>query len=329
MTPPIRDERAKRAFLEQTTASSVTQQRLRARLRNPRARTPVRRWALLGLLAAATLFTVFVSRPKAEEAPLALTRMPDHVQVAFEGEGSVSGTAQAPRIAWESGTVHVQVEPNQGIQLTVDTAEAQVRVIGTAFDVQRDGFVTEVTVDHGRVGVTCRGEPERFLTDGERTRCLPNDLPTLLRRVALLTRTPSPAHDRLETLDRAQPLAQPGSSAHGELLAHRVQALQDGGRSDSALDAAATYVGEGYAPRRTALLSFLAHGRHQELGCEARDLLEQAAAELPAGPEWLLLASCLVEEDPVRASALVDDASAVVEGDWKALAEQLQAVLRR
>lgn len=326
MTPPSNEDRAKHAFLASTTASSITEQRLRARLR---AREGKRQpgWWLVGGVAAAALAALWFVRPT-EPQTVSLAEMPEHVQVQFEGEGSIGGTPESPRLAWQDGTAHVEVEPNQGVTFTVTTEEAEVRVIGTAFDVHREHFATEVVVDHGRVAVACTGQPERIITDGERIECLPGDLPTLLRRVAALTQATSPADERLATLDHAVPMASPGSSAHGELLAHRVQALQDLQRPAEALDAAATYVGEGHAARRSDLLSFLVHGRFETARCDALDLLEQAADELPPGPEWLLLASCLTDSDPTRARRLVDAVPSSGDGGpWSALAQQLRDVL--
>lgn len=327
MRPPRNEDRAKRAFLASTTANAVTEQRLRTRLRARQASHPRLRWVLGGAVVASCLAAWWMA-PASDPALVSLDEMPDHVQLRFEGEGSIGGTTQSPHLTWEHGTAHVEVEPNQGVTFTVSTEEARVRVIGTAFDVHREHFATDVVVDHGRVAVACTGQTEQTITDGERIQCLPSDLPTLLRRVAALTRAPAPAQERLATLDHAVPMAPPGSSAHGELLAHRVQALQDLERPAEALDAAATYIGEGHAARRPELLTYLVHGRFETARCDARDLLEQAADELPPGPEWLLLASCLADAQPARARRLVDAVPpSGDDGPWDQLAQQLRDAL--
>ncbi len=319
------EERARRAYIAATTPSDETRQRLRARLRDRERRpwTPTVLAALALTAAAAALVALALRAPTAPGLP----ELPDHVQVRFDGEGSIGGTSDAPRLTWEAGTLHVDVEPNRGVDLTVNTDEALVRVVGTAFDVHREHFATEVVVDHGRVSVTCVGEPERFVTDGQRVLCLPEGLPTLLRRVASLSESQAAPETRLASLDRAASLAEPGSSVHGELLAHRVRALVDAGRSDDALEFAEAYVDAGHAARRAELLAFLVHGGFEREQCGIRARLEEAVAELPPGPEWLLLASCLTAEDPERAEALLDAAAPDVEDAWADLAAELAARL--
>lgn len=322
MTQRPDETRAARAFLSATALDPATRARIRARGRTPRRRPLA--WGLAAAGAGAVL-SWWIASPAAGPPP-ALVEMPEHVQVRFDGEGTIGGTAEAPRLDWVSGVAHVQVEPDQGVTLTVSTEEATVRVIGTAFDVARAHFATEVRVDHGRVGVTCAGAPERILTDGEHARCLPADLPSLLKRVAALSVAGDDPALRLESLDRADPLATEGS-ARGELLAHRVQALQDAHRPEAALAAAATYLDEGHPARRADLLSYVAHQRFDAVRCEATEVLELAVSELPPGPEWLLLASCLQHTAPARARELVHDAAPRVDGAWATLAQQLREAL--
>ncbi len=319
------EERARRAYISATTPQDGACHRLRARLQGPQ-RPSQAPWYLFAsmLTVAAAALAIWVLRASAVAS---MASLPEQVQVRFDGEGSIEGTPDAPRLAWEAGTLHVSVDPNRGIDLTVRTNEALVRVVGTEFDVHREHFATEVVVDHGRVSVTCVGEPERFVTDGQRALCLPDDLPTLLRRVASLGEASAPARARLQSLDRAASMAVSGSSAHGELLAHRVRALVDAGRADEALRYAEVYVDDGHAARRGELLTFLVHGQFERRQCGVRSRLEQAVAALPPGPEWLLLASCLTVEDPERARLLLDAAQPNLKDAWADLASTIAARL--
>ncbi|MFH1463350.1 MAG: FecR domain-containing protein, partial [Pseudomonadota bacterium] len=149
---------------------------------------PARAWLLVGagLAAAAVTLVLALPDPMAEPVRAALVPSADlqslspspEVALAYQGAGQLEGTRQAPRIQWESGTVHVEVEPDQGIQLSLVTREAEVQVVGTAFSVTRDALGSRVEVDHGRVRVTCVGgdatpagrRPDRHLPAHQRGR---------------------------------------------------------------------------------------------------------------------------------------------------------------
>lgn len=169
--------------------------RTRARIEEAaRDRQPGWGWgwvaAPLGIAAAAALALVVTAEP----APVALsqalsaegaeveTRPTPHVRLAYAGAGELSGTDQAPRLTWETGTVHVAVTPEQGVDFRVNTRDAEIRVIGTEFDVTRDTLGTRVAVDEGKVGVACEDGSERVLRAGESWECLPTTAAGLLGR---------------------------------------------------------------------------------------------------------------------------------------------------
>ncbi len=316
---------ARRAVVEHTALDPAVAYRIRRRLERPARRPPLLFGALLATAVAAGLaWAVLGARSPGSGAPPSAY---EHVSFDFGGEGAMVGTQDAPHLRWHDGTVRVEVEPNQGVQLTVSTEEATVRVVGTAFSVTREAHATEVHVDHGEVRVTCASQPERRLTDGEHLRCLPDELPALLLRASALAAEEAAAADRLETLDRADALAANDAPAAGELLAHRVRALEDADRLDEAAAAAERYLAQGYPARRGALLGFVARHRYAREGCEALPRLEEAVAALGPGGEALLLASCLVATDPDRARALVDASAEQVDASWAEALQQLEDAL--
>jgi hypothetical protein len=170
------------------------------------------------------------------------------------------------------------------------------------FDVHREHFATRVTVTEGTVRVRCAERPEALVRGGDALVCLPADPAALLLRVASLTRAESPAQERLDTIDRALAAAPVGPVAI-ELWAHRAKALADAGRTDEALAEAERYLAGPGAPRREELAAFVVRTAYERDGCGARAALERWASAA-AGPEGLLLAGCLVDEDPARAAAL-------------------------
>jgi len=322
MTDPERswEPEARHALVEHTALDPTTARRLTRRLETDRrpAGGGVLRLALV--LAAAAVVLVGAWRLTVPgEAP------GDLVTYQLEGEGERIGREA---FVLREGRVDVEVVPERGVDLTVSTDEATVRVVGTVFSVSREAWATEVEVARGEVAVTCVGASERRLRAGQRHRCLPDDLPTLLLRASHLAQDRAPLAVRLETLDRAAPFVPSDSDpAAGELLAHRVRALQDAGRLDDALATAERYLEAGHEARRVALLGFVARRRYDAAGCAAQTLLERAVAEGGPGPEALLLASCLVATDPERARELLRTSAPVVDGSWSEAVQQLRNAL--
>lgn len=290
-----------------TSADPDVLVRLRSRL--DARRPPRRRFGVgigLVLAAAAVVLVGFWSR---RDGPLDPSAPIDHVKLAFDGEGKVGGTRRAPVVSWDEGTLSVEVTPHQGVDLTVVTPEATARVVGTVFRVERSHHATVVAVTEGTVAVTCTGEPETGVHAGEQRACLPNDAATLLLRAAELSRAGTDSGVRLETLNRGVERAAPGSAVRAELLAHRARAFTEAGATDDALLSAEAYLDTGETPRRAELLTFVARTRYDREACAAIAVLERAVAELPPGPEAVLLAGCLVDRDPDRARTLLQDLS--------------------
>ncbi|MFT4621666.1 MAG: ferric-dicitrate binding protein FerR (iron transport regulator) [Myxococcota bacterium] len=275
-------------------------ERLRRRLEGPRLRQPTR-WALpaagsVGLAAAAVVFGVFtapepapateielVATELASAAPSSLLRLD------YEGVGRVSGADPAWEVSWERGTVHVDVTPDAGAEVSVRTRDAVVRVVGTAFTVTRDELGTAVDVDHGRVELTCMLGGVLELTAGGHHVCLPATAAGLLGRALALEDRGAPPEQRLEALDAALSLTAP-EPVLAEVLATRVRPLLDAGRHDDALQAAEAYVDRG-GGREDELRHVAAHLALSLHGCD-RAVPHLRALVTPSPEESAHLAAC-------------------------------------
>lgn len=238
-----------RAHAKEATAITPDAiEHLRHRLGRVRARRrhPAKSIAAVAL-AFAVLLSVFLlgrSRWSVPEQPVSLSsgalQMGD-VALELDGLGTVGGTQQAPVIQWQSGKIEVDVTPNRGVNLAIVTPEAIIKVVGTAFSVDRTHFVTRVNVSHGTVEVTCTGQTPARVTAQEERVCLPADAATWLRRVSALRRSGAPLEQRREAVDAGLVLGVPGSELHTELLAQRADILSSLGADEEALTAVRAY----------------------------------------------------------------------------------------
>lgn len=147
------------------------------------ARRPLWPVGVVVLAAAAAVGVVLWPAPPLAGA-LRSGSLTREVELEVDGTGRVDGTARALLLAWDAGTLGVEVEPDRGVQLAVETDEARVEVVGTGFVVARDPLGTRVDVRHGRVRVTCDGTFE--LTEGASHTCLPRSAAGRLGRVRML-----------------------------------------------------------------------------------------------------------------------------------------------
>ncbi len=242
--------------------------RLVQRLRAPRrAPFPWRAIGLATLALSAAALAVMMVRTGDPSAPIqqdlaadalrALALTPQ-VHAEFQGSGRAEGTVHAPLLRWESGTLSLDVEPHRGIDLTVETPEGTIQVVGTAFTVTRDALGTVVRVARGEVAVQCVGEPPLEVRAGEETLCLPARSVGMLTRTQRLLDLGSDPQSVLVSVERGLRLANAGDPAVGELLAVRIRVLMQLGRVDEARRDAERYVALG-GPRteevRVLLLS--------------------------------------------------------------------------
>lgn len=226
------------------------------------------------------------------------------VALRYSGDGHVGGTAEAPRIVWTRGVLNVEVEPNRGVQLSVHTAEAEVRVIGTGFDVVRDARGTRVSVAHGRVSVVCEGGDAALLQAGESKECAPTSAAGLLGRAQALRQRGASNTEVLEAAERG--LGAPHDEAlAAELTLVRAEMLAALDRHGEALAVAATATEAGAGARQVDLQHLAAREGLRAQGCDAASpYLRQLRDHNVASPaELVLLADCVAPTDPTEARA--------------------------
>lgn len=290
-TDTAHDDLARALLHEVPAPAPGAEARVRSRLRRTLATPPrghQRPLALAagGVLAAAAAYlltpVVFEREPAAPrvEGPIASEtgwssgHLPK-VDLTYRGVGEVAGTDQAPRIAWQRGTLHVEVQPEQGIDLRVETREAEVRVVGTGFSVTRDALGTHVEVRHGRVETTCTGAEPVVLAAGETRDCLPQSAAGLLGRAHALSDRGEAAPRVLEAIDMGLAAAEGGNPAREELLALKFDVLAAAGRPEEALGAARALLESGSGLRRDEVIVSAARAAGSLGGC-------------PASAPWLL-----------------------------------------
>jgi ferric-dicitrate binding protein FerR (iron transport regulator) len=265
MTDPMLDE-----FARETAADREAVSRIHSRLR-ARRRRPTLVYASLALAAAALLAigAVRTLRPAPEAPPMPLDAelaSPDgwtelaasgDVALRFAGHGHLSGTAAAPRIAWSAGTLGVEVTPDHGIDLRVETREGVVRVVGTGFTVGRDALGTTVAVSHGRVEVDCIGADAVFLLAGETATCGPTSAAGRLAKARALRDRGAADADVLAAVDDGLALDPPAPVA-SELRFLALEVLASAGRVDEARAMGARVVEGGDSSRSADVAAILA-----------------------------------------------------------------------
>jgi hypothetical protein len=274
------------AYAEATEATPTDLTRLRAQLRAQRA--PARRWTGLLVPTMAVAAAAVVSVTLVEWSPQPVTasftdarnqavQAAPGVQLTVNGTGELSGTEQAPVLAWNAGTVAVSVEPGAGLDVRVQTDEALVRVVGTVFSVDRGPLGTTVDVTRGQVAVTCTKAPEQQVTADQSVTCWPTTAPGLLGRAQALRDQGSASSGILATVERGLGLT-PSSAIHTELSALRVVLLSEGPNLAAAVDAAATHLARPDAGRRAEIARMGAALGYQIAGCEG---VQGFIADLP------------------------------------------------
>ncbi len=276
------------AFAEATRATDDDARRLLPRLRAPAPAPRRAPWAFgLALAAAAVAIGAWGLRPPAD-APIAAAglqagrvALSDDVSLVVDGDGAVSGSTRAPRLAWERGTVDVEVTPGAGIDLQLETREAHIQVVGTRFQVRRDALGTRVEVQRGEVAVRCGDGPAEPLPAPQARTCWPLSPGGLLGRALALEADGAPAAERLATVEAG--LAGAEGAVGRELEVMHIHLLVDAGRSAEARGPLLRVLDSGSPQRRDELLLLAEAMALAELptgGCAPiDDLLQRLRAE--------------------------------------------------
>jgi hypothetical protein len=269
------------------------------RVRRRLALRPVRqRWlmpaAILVPIAAAGLVALRTPTPEPEPrshtlAGTVLLSEAPAVALHADGEGEAVGAGATWQVTWETGLLALDIEPDAGVRLGVHTREADITVVGTAFEVQRSPLGTRVHVDRGAVDVRCVDGTEVQLEGGQEQLCIPASPAGLLGR-ALALRDGNATHDEvLDTLAKGLSSSEPGDPVRGELLAHQLEPLLAMAQSNRALEVAEQYLDEAAtAARATEMRRFAAGLSYQEKGCAAA--VRHLALLEPKTPQELALA---------------------------------------
>lgn len=242
------------AYRDATALSPVALARIRARLE--RQASPRGGGWRLGVVALGGLVvgSWWVARPPTEVSEAlvasagAVTITPD-VVADVEGEGDVQGDSKHLHVRWESGTLSLEVTPEQGVGLDVTTEEGVVHVVGTGFDVARDALGTLVRVRHGRVQVDCTAGGSVTLGAGEDHTCLPRTASGMLGRARALQDRGAPGSDVLAAVDGGLALAETGP-VEDELKFLRLTGLIAAARPEEARPLAAELLAVPGNPRR-------------------------------------------------------------------------------
>jgi hypothetical protein len=235
--------------------------------------------AAAAILACAALLALQVG-PARQVAPraVALELVPSAdptpaapgVVLTPNGVGTVSGTEKNVVVDWQSGELGVSVEHGAGIALTVHTREADVRVVGTVFEVDRDVRGTRVRVTRGKVAVQCGGAGDSFLVvPGVDMTCMPLSGAGNLASARALVAAGASADEVLAAIDRGLGFSAEGDPVRDELQALRVETLADDGQRDAAIAAARTFLATGATLRRAEVARILLRLDYEIEGCAA------------------------------------------------------------
>jgi hypothetical protein len=233
--------------------------RVRRRAEWTRRRRQVIAAGVAGLVLLGVVGGVAVGTREPPPVPVARTfeasseaALGDAVTARWDGSGSVTGDSRRLAARWEVGTIAFEVAPGRGVQLSVHTDEADVRVVGTGFELRRDALGTGVAVLHGVVAVGCAGLPERRLGVGETIECLPVTPAALLGRARAQQRRGDPLDAVIATLDAgARDATGPVAT---ELRVFRASVLAAAGRAEEALVVAEAALAADPGGRRLELL---------------------------------------------------------------------------
>ncbi|MBL8615330.1 MAG: FecR domain-containing protein [Deltaproteobacteria bacterium] len=290
-----------RSFAAETAVDPHTAARALARARGQRAVRPPS-WGLRGLGVGAGLAlagALLLLRPEpaappaAPPAPALAAAAPPlqaelgpgvhepipGLRLTVTGQGSLSGTAAAPRLQWRSGAVRVEVDPAAGLDLRLSAPEGEVAVLGTIFSVDRAPLGLAVAVERGKVAARCGAAAPLTLTAGGAHTCLPTSPAGMLARARALQEAGASGEVVLGAVDQGLGISGGSPAVRGELRVVAYEEKLKGGDLDGALGVLDAYLAEG-GPRQDELRAAAAGLAHRLGGCaRAQPYLPVAGVE--------------------------------------------------
>lgn len=277
------------AYAEHTAATPTDLTRLRARVRGAQAQSS-RGWLPYLAGTGALAFAAVLAIGSVDTAPAPVTASFDGtstgaslevapgVAITAAGTGELTGTEQAPRLAWAAGSVEVSVEPGAGLDVQVATDEALVKVVGTVFQVERGPLGTTVGVTRGKVAVSCANGTEHSLTADTTTTCWPTTATGLLGRAQAQRTGGASVEGVMATVERGL-AAGPDATIRTELAALQVVLLAESGSAGDAIAAATAHLSQPDSGRRAEVARVGAALGYAASGCSGA---EPFIADLPA-----------------------------------------------
>ena len=309
-------------FHSETRARPEELAAIRRRIRTTttaKQRPPIRLLSLGGLVAAAAAVGVSLwlpddPQPLQELSLSAATwselQASEHVQLAFSGQGAAQVEGKLHDIDWKQGRLSVSVTPDQDIDLTVLTPEANISVVGTVFEVRRDTLGTTVSVERGTVSVQCGAHEATFLTAGDEQTCLPTTAVGLLNRAQDLKNT----HPEAAIAAIALGLEKVDSSStdFDDLHYRAAEIHYEAGRPEAALASARSALSGGDGTYTADAHRIAAHQALALGSCsDALPHLTWMAEQDHAGAEDLaVMAQCVHQTDPAAALQWLEAAEA-------------------
>jgi hypothetical protein len=297
---------------------------IRRRIRSAKqdnARRPSIRLLSMGGLVAAAALAIGVSigltdNPMPIQA-LALSaeswselEASEHVQLGFSGQGSAQVEGKVHDIDWKQGRLSVSVTPSQEIDLTVRTPEANILVVGTVFEVQRNTLGTTISVERGTVSVQCGQRTARQLTTGEKQTCLPTTAVGLLNRAQDLKRA-SP-DDAVAAIAMGLELVDASSTDFDDLHYRAAEIHYEAGRPEAALESARSALSGGDGTYTAEAHSIAAHQALTLGSCSDAlpHLIWMTEHDHAEAQDLAVLAQCVSDTDPGAALRWLEAAEA-------------------
>lgn len=235
------------------------------------------------------------------------------VQLEYSGWGFLSGSERQPRLQWGAGSLHVEVAPGEGIDLRIETPNGEVQVVGTVFDVHVDDLGTRVSVDRGKVQVSCELGATSLLTADEETTCVRTSSANLLTFADMARARGGSSTRILSLVDQGLALEPESREVRDSLRLVRFEQLMQLHRTTAARSAADDYLANPDAARRVDVLRTTAKLAFADGSCpEALPYLAALANTDAAEADDLVpLARCLGRADPSKALQLLTRAEAM------------------